>query len=55
MAMNLKDALHFRPAEIATYHSKTYERISPTRTSFDAKGKTVLITAGGEMTPLRSG
>ena len=35
-----------RPAEIKTYHRTTYDRISPSKT-FDGKGKTVLITAGG--------
>ena len=48
MAMDLKNLLHFRPAEIKTYHTTTYDRISPTNTTFDARGKTVLITAGGK-------
>ena len=45
---SLKDILPLRPAEIKTYHSKTYDRISPTKTEFDAKGKTLFITAGGQ-------
>ncbi|KAK5739292.1 hypothetical protein LTR17_005398 [Elasticomyces elasticus] len=44
--MDFKDLPQFRPAEIKTYHSSTYDRISPSTTKFDAKGKTVLITAG---------
>jgi hypothetical protein len=40
-----------RPAEIKTYHSKTYDRISPSNTKFEAKGKTLLITAGGTEQP----
>lgn len=36
----------FRPAEIKTYHKQPYDRISPSKT-FDGKGKTVLVTAGG--------
>ena len=46
--IDFKDMLHLRPAEINTYHHKTYDRISPSRTSFNAKGKTLLITAGGK-------
>lgn len=48
MAYNFKDMPQFRPAEIATYHSETYERISPSNSTFDAKGKTLFITAGGK-------
>ena len=48
MAYNFKDMPQFRPAEIKTYHSATYERISPSNSKFDAKGKTLFITAGGE-------
>lgn len=44
---NLKEFLHVRPAEIKTYHTETYDRISPTKTQCDAKGKTLFITAGG--------
>jgi hypothetical protein len=36
-----------RPAEIKTYHTQTYDRISPSNAKFEAKGKTLLITAGG--------
>ncbi|GAB7327384.1 hypothetical protein MBLNU13_g11253t2 [Cladosporium sp. NU13] len=43
---SLKDILQLRPAEIKTYHSETYDRISPSKTEFDAKGKTLFITAG---------
>jgi hypothetical protein len=46
-----KDMPQIRPAEIKTYHSETYDRISPSNSKFDAKGKTLLITAGG-MFPL---
>lgn len=46
--INLSEMLQARPAEIKTYHSDTYERISPTKTTFDAKGKTLFITAGGK-------
>ena len=46
--IDFKDMLHLRPAEIKTYRSETYDRISPSKTSFDAKGKTLLITAGGK-------
>lgn len=35
-----------RPAEIKTYHQKTYERISPS-TTYYGKEKTVPITGGG--------
>jgi hypothetical protein len=44
----LKDMPQLRPAEIKTYHSETYDRISPKQTKFDAKGKTLFITAGGK-------
>ncbi|KAK3656731.1 hypothetical protein LTR56_002712 [Elasticomyces elasticus] len=47
--MDFKDLPQFRPAEIKTYHSNTYDRISPSTTKFDAKGKTVLITAGARI------
>jgi hypothetical protein len=47
---NLKEMLYVRPAEIKTYHTETYDRISPTKTQFDAKGKTLFITAGGRST-----
>lgn len=36
-------ALH-RP--VKAYYQKSYDRISPSRTKFDAKGKTVLVTGG---------
>jgi hypothetical protein len=49
---SLKDYLQLRPTEIKTYHSETYDRISPTKTKFEAKGKTLFITAGGK-TPTR--
>jgi hypothetical protein len=45
---SLKDYLQLRPAEVKTYHSETYDRISPTKTKFEAKGKTLFITAGGK-------
>jgi hypothetical protein len=45
---SLKDFLQLRPAEIKTYHSETYDRISPTKSKFEAKGKTLFITAGGK-------
>ena len=38
-----------RPSEIKTYHKSTYDRISPS-TTFDGRGKTVLVTAGGGLT-----
>lgn len=47
MAYNFKDMPQLRPAEIKTYHSETYDRISPSNSKFDAKGKTLFITAGG--------
>lgn len=47
MPFDFKDNLQVRPAEIKTYHKDTYDRISPSKTTFDAKGKTLLITAGG--------
>jgi hypothetical protein len=47
MAFNFKDIPQVRPAEIKTYHSVTYDRVSPSRSTFDAKGKTLFITAGG--------
>lgn len=34
------------PRPVKTYHSQTYDRISPSKTTFKAKGKTVLVTAG---------
>jgi hypothetical protein len=49
---SLKDYEQLRPAEVKTYHSETYDRISPTKTQFEAKGKTLFITAGGK-TPTR--
>jgi hypothetical protein len=45
--MDLSQMTELRPAEIKTYHNKTYDRISPLNTKFEAKGKTLLITAGG--------
>jgi hypothetical protein len=45
--MDLSQMPQLRPAEIKTYHSKTYDRLSPSKTKFEAKGKTLLITAGG--------
>lgn len=48
---SLKDVLQLRPTEIKTYHSETYDRISPTKTTFEAKGKTLFITAGGRLPP----
>lgn len=47
MPFDFKDLLEVRPAEIKTYHQNTYDRISPLNTKFDAKGKTLFITAGG--------
>jgi hypothetical protein len=46
-AYSFKDIPQVRPAEIKTYHSETYDRISPSNSKFGAKGKTLLITAGG--------
>ncbi|KAM0715491.1 hypothetical protein Q7P37_008989 [Cladosporium fusiforme] len=43
---DFKDQLQIRPTEIKTYHQTTYDRISPSNTKFDAKGKTLFITAG---------
>jgi hypothetical protein len=40
-------ALYLRPGAITRYHQKSYERISRAKTTFEAQGKTVLITAGG--------
>jgi short-subunit dehydrogenase len=37
-----------RPSEIMTYHTKTYDRIDPTSSGFDGKGKTVFITGGSD-------
>ena len=34
------------PKPTPTFHQKTYPRLSPTRTTFPAHGKTVLLTAG---------
>jgi len=48
---SLKDILQLRPAEVKTYHSETYDRISPKKTKFEAKGKTLFITAGGKPPP----
>jgi hypothetical protein len=48
MTFHFKDMLQIRPAEIKTYHSETYDRISPAKTTYDAKGKTLCITAGGK-------
>lgn len=45
---SLKNYEQLRPAEVKTYHSETYDRISPTKTKFEAKGKTLFITAGGK-------
>ncbi|KAK5112201.1 hypothetical protein LTR85_011634 [Meristemomyces frigidus] len=44
--MDFKNMPQFWPAEIKTYHMETYDRILPSTTKFDAKGKTLLITAG---------
>ncbi|SMY20975.1 unnamed protein product [Zymoseptoria tritici ST99CH_1A5] len=43
--MGLFDTL---PRPTKTYHSKTYDRISPSASQFDGNGKTVLITGGSE-------
>ena len=48
MSYNFKDIPQVRPAEIKTYHSETYDRVSPSKSTFDAKGKTLFITAGGK-------
>lgn len=45
--VDLSSLTFVRPAEIKTYHKQPYDRISPTKT-FDGKGKTVLVTAGGK-------
>lgn len=34
------------PRPVNIYHGKTYDRIAPSKTTFNAKGKSVLITAG---------
>jgi hypothetical protein len=47
MAFRFKDIPQVRPAEIKTYRSVTYDRVSPSNSTFDAKGKTLFITAGG--------
>jgi len=38
--------LSARPGEIKNYHIKPYDRLDPRKSTFDAKGKTMLITAG---------
>ncbi|KAH6849929.1 hypothetical protein B0I37DRAFT_100568 [Chaetomium sp. MPI-CAGE-AT-0009] len=35
------------PSPTSTWHSNTYESLSPTRPELSAKGKTVLVTGGG--------
>jgi NAD(P)-dependent dehydrogenase (short-subunit alcohol dehydrogenase family) len=35
------------PSPTSTWHTKTYQSISPTRPELSAKGKTVVITGGG--------
>jgi NAD(P)-dependent dehydrogenase (short-subunit alcohol dehydrogenase family) len=40
--------LHDLPRPTKTYHSESYDRISPSTSQFDGKGKTVLITGGSE-------
>jgi hypothetical protein len=52
MAFNFKDMLQIRPTEIKTYHCETYDRVSPSKTTFDAKGKTLFITAGGKFSSI---
>ena len=47
MAFSFKDIPQVRPAEIKTYHIVTYDCVSLFNSTFDAKGKTLLITAGG--------
>ena len=39
-------SIDFIPRPVKTYHKETYSRLAPANSSFDAKGKTVLITAG---------
>lgn len=34
------------PRPVKTYHAETYDRISPSKTSFEAKDKSVFITGG---------
>lgn len=41
--MGLFDAV---PRPVKTYHSEPYDRISPSKTTFEAAGKTVLVTGG---------
>lgn len=53
ISMDMSTFLHLRPAKIKTYHTKTYDRISPLQTS-NAQGKTLLITAGGMCTSVSS-
>ena len=43
----LTDVLARIPRPTPTLHNDTYDRISPAKTTFEAQGKTVLITAGG--------
>lgn len=52
MVFDFKNEPGFRPAEIKTYHQDTYDRISPTKTKFEGKGKTLFITAGGKQPSL---
>jgi NADPH:quinone reductase-like Zn-dependent oxidoreductase len=35
------------PSPTSTWHTKTYQSISPTRPELSAKGKTVVVTGGG--------
>lgn len=43
--MNSLDTL---PRPTKTYHSQAYDRLSPSKSKFDGKGKTVLVTGGSE-------
>jgi len=44
--MDMSTFTMFFPSAIKTYHKQPYERLSPSKSTFDAKGKTVFITAG---------
>lgn len=52
MALELKGKIDmstfttFFPSAIKTYHKQSYDRLSPSKTTFAAEGKTVFITAG---------
>ncbi|KAF2717948.1 NAD(P)-binding protein [Polychaeton citri CBS 116435] len=43
---NFSSPLTAIPRPVKTYHHQSYPRINPSNTSFDARGKTVFVTAG---------